>query len=271
MLRNLFYNCCPIKKNISVVHDNVERLCRYGSIFNGRKIVVIKTGEAMGEALENPDVIRPLFDSLSNVEFILWPNDPMLSEAAGFIETLSLLESKREDEITFYAHTKGVSHFSTHQTTVKQWRNRMYHECLSQPERIDEIMKSHPACGCFFFFPKNKAHRAWPWHFAGTFWWVNHARLFSSDWKNVAPHRSGPEIYLSRMFEHYEVNRLFPPPSETDPHTCEINPHTFYSKTFGLFLCNRCGEMNILLIEKRIRCPKCSGNLKFIKNSDMFH
>jgi len=255
MLRNLFYNCCPIEQSSEVTRDNIEWLCKYGNTFNNRRIVVIKTGEIM----EDPDVIRPLFDSLDDVEFILWPNDPILHETAGFLETLGLLESTRRDEATFYAHTKGVSQFSSptaNQVSIRQWRNRMYHECLSRPEEIDEVMKGYAACGCFFQKEKRSKH-AWPWHFAGAFWWVNHTRLFRSNWKKIHQSRYGPEQYLSQMFKSHEVSHLY--------YSSGI---AFYDQVFGLFLCNCCGEVNTLI--EKPQCPKCKGiDLKFIKNSDM--
>jgi len=289
MLRNLLYNCCPIKGSEHVTRDNIEHLCKYGKIFNGRKIVLIKTGEIM----EDPNDVRPLFGSLGDIEFVLWPNDPVLHEVAGFIETLEKLESKRSDEATFYAHTKGVSHTKSvsqkikktespevYRIAVRQWRRRMYSDCLRYPERIDEILKSYSACGSYLISTVQRVTpRAYAnWIFAGTFFWIKHSVFFSHPkWKEIRQDNYGIEDFLGDLFPYGSVCDLNRCPPLHNPIA------NIYIHPFGLFFCKQCKkEVNIQTIPKRIVCPKCGAknkgrlghqrnNLTFIRHSDMFY
>lgn len=217
MLRNLLYNCCPLIGAEDITRDNIEWLCKYASTFNNRKLVLIKTGAEC----EDPEVIRPLFAAFSP-EFMLHPNDRLVGETAGFIETLELLESKREDEITFYAHSKGVSERrrSTERSKLmsKQWRDTMYRECLSQPAKIDEIMSKYAACGCYLARStiNRKDHKIFnikyvqhdEWNFEGNFWWVNNRLFACPTWRNILPARYGVEVYLSSLFDYEAAYQL---------------------------------------------------------------
>ena len=242
MLRNLFYNCCPIKASETIWHDNINRLCRYPEAFNHRKVIIIKTGEN----LEDPEIVKPLFSALGNVEFKLAPNNSELCELAGFIDGLRSLETHRKNEITFYAHTKGSGKADKSKIellSIRQWRNRMYHECLSDPQRIDSIMQDHATCGCFLDFSQNNFHR---WHFPGTFWWVNHVALFSRNWQETRDTRFAVELYPGDKFERKEALSLRSKPP----------PHTFYRKFYGTYLCKRCGEFTAIS-DYRVKCPRC--------------
>lgn len=221
-----------------------------------------------GTECESPLTVMPLFAALEPLEFIFLPNDSSLGEMVGFTECLNLLKSERHDEITFYAHTKGVrkeNYDGIRKQSVKQWRNRMYHECLSQPEKIDTLMEQYAACGCFLRYSPIT-------FFAGTFWWVNHARLFSDpDWTVTDPaiyNKMGgirwiPESYLGMKLKKEDMFNLY---------AVQID---FYRTAAGTFWCKKCGDFTIMIKtideRKRFRCPKCGHKKhhKFITFPDM--
>ncbi len=201
MLRNLLYNCCPIAQS-KEWRLNIETLNKYENTFNGRRLVILRTGPKMASAEE----VRTAFTF--DVEFIELPNDPAEGERSGLLDVLGLLTSLRSDEITFYAHTKGVSYTNErywffdavgdHQLIpIRYWRNVMYEQCLSDPARIDTVMETHATCGCFRrqFSPQH-------WAFYGTFYWLRHDRLFSQDWRSKLPARNAgtTETYPSALF-----------------------------------------------------------------------
>jgi hypothetical protein len=44
------------------------------------------------------------------------------------------------------------------------------------------------------------------WHFAGTFWWARHDKLFSQpDWDKLPVHRYAVEAYLANFFKSEEA------------------------------------------------------------------
>jgi hypothetical protein len=266
MLRNLFYNCCP--------HVDAEEVW----LDNNKLLINIKTGENMAD----PEFVKSRFVELEqcgDVEFCLVPNDPELHELAGFIEGLEKLKSTRKDEITFYAHTKGVGHAAAGspvilQMAVRQWRNRMYDECLSDPEKVERVFegklensrldfsfficsskKPVAAAGCFLC--PNK----YGWFFAGTFYWVKHSSLFNRDWKNISSTRFGPEDYIPIQFKLRELHCF--------RKTKDVRNLTFYGEVSATYVCSTCGPFEAV-IANRVCCPKCKKQTSFVeKINDM--
>jgi hypothetical protein len=197
MIRNLLYNCCPIKVAESVTRDNIAQLCKYGAIFNGQKIVNLKTGDY----LESPESIKPLFASLGKVEFVEYANDPALGEYVGFIEGFKRLRSLLKTEITFYAHTKGVGAHNhqpgasaSHEEFIRHWYRKMYRHCLGDIALVDNAMRERSAGGCYRMQRYEGDGR---WIFAGAFYWINHYRLFTNqEWSDVPISRWTPEAYF---------------------------------------------------------------------------
>jgi hypothetical protein len=192
-IRNLVYNCCAISHSEEWLL-NVKKLNTYSHVFNGRKLVIVRTGENIVE----PNLVREAFDF--DAEFIILPNNTELQEVSGFLETLGKLESLNPDERTFYAHTKGVRYAPTDAKikAIRIWREAMYDGCLSDLPQVDKVLDTYSCCGCFLLkYPlaRNK------WLFAGSFWWVNHAKLFSHpSWKVTRNGKYSTEHYLSGLF-----------------------------------------------------------------------
>lgn len=273
MLRNLFYNCCPHLDAEEVWLDNVRWLCKYKEAFNNKLVINVKTGKNMAD----PEFVKSRFSELQqcgDVEFCLIPNDLELHELAGFIEGLEKLKSVREDEITFYAHTKGVGHAASGshvilQMAVRQWRNRMYDECLSDPKRVEDVFlgktkqripifgrgKGIAAAGCFLC--PNK----YGWFFAGTYYWVKHSALFTRDWRKVPRDRFGPENYIPVQFMRKELHCF--------RKTKNIRNLTFYGEISATYVCPICGPFEASIWHK-VCCPNCKRQTSFIeKINDM--
>jgi hypothetical protein len=221
MKRNLFYNCFAPKWTSCSTFDkeewelNVEHLCKYAHIFNNRKIVIIRESSIC----HPPEEVEARFAPLgSDVEFVRLPNNPELGEVAGWVETLARLKSLDENEITFYAHTKGVKYHDQKEEFmrgVRKWREDMYDQCLGNINLIERVMSEYACAGCFrqdseMIASLLKITRDTPlpmeatWQFAGTFWWVNHKELFSKigekGWNFTFPCFHGIEGYLGRLF-----------------------------------------------------------------------
>jgi hypothetical protein len=177
---------------------NIEELQKYKDVFNARKLVIVR----VGEDIHPPEVVEREFD-LPGVEFIRLPNDKKLGEVSGFIEVLSRLKSYDPEEITFYAHTKGVSHrdeSAKHMDEIRHWRNTMYTKCLDGVGRAEYILAKpkYACCGCF---KQERGVLRSAWHFAGTFWWVKHSSLFRiKRHTQIIKDRYGVEGYLGNIF-----------------------------------------------------------------------
>lgn len=267
MKRNLYYNCCALQASETEWRDNVRMLCRYADIFNGRRLVVVRTGEGLAD----PDEVERAFEqhtprSTMGFEFLHLPNDPVLHETANFLDVLERLHSERSDEATFYAHTKGVRYYPVPEdaeviagiryellrVSIMQWRNRMYHECLNDPDKIDALLTRFAATGCYFHKETVEDKKLWTkWMFAGTFFWFNHERLFSKkDWRNMGPRldRFSTENYLGIHFEPTEVHTLY-----GFDYIRRYNP---YTSAVSVFRCPRCKKAFPAFLRqyRRVRC-----------------
>lgn len=228
----------------------------YMPIFNGRRIVLLKTGPGMDAAAFVREQLVPIGD----FEIVHVDNHPKLHETAGFMQGLELLASTDPNEATFYAHTKGVAKWNRsrdHQLSIMQWRNRMYHECLHDPVRVRSVLE-HAACaGCYRRAAVDYAGH--PWCFAGSFFWFRHDRVFSDpDWPlAIVPNRMGPELFLSGVLDVTESAEFY----GTDG--------ILYGDVFNRYACERCG------FERQTRycpmaCKRCNGRLQLVGPSSMY-
>jgi len=176
VIRNLVYYVFPIRG--SIWNWNVDKVLKYWDGFTGRKIICITTDEAT----EKAETVKDKFAS-HGAEFLIDQNDPRLCETKTFIPALSLLESQRGDEITFYAHAKGVTRSGEVLTHVQSWADGMYEVNLRYLDVIDRILSKYSSAGCFLH---ESVNHAWSdWHYSGTFFWFKHSALFSKNWKKI--------------------------------------------------------------------------------------
>jgi hypothetical protein len=164
----------------------MQQLRKYWKVFNGRKLLAI----SKDERTESSDtVLREL--GTSDYEVMLTDNDPNLGETKSFVEGLSRLQSLDPAESTFYAHAKGVSRGQQLLPNIIAWCEAMYLMNLGSPELIDKLLERFDAVGGFHLVPIGS-----PWHFGGTFFWFNHAALFSARWSEIAKTRHGVESFI---------------------------------------------------------------------------
>lgn len=194
MIRNLLYSVFATYWS-DEWRLNVERLNQYADVFNGRKLVIVRTDA--NTVL--PSVVEKAFTF--PVEFRHTTNDPLRWESHLFLGTLGELYSLREDEITFYAHTKAVRHKGPADFIrwIRIWRNRMYDECLGDLTRVEKVMETAACAGCYRTIEFKEPYTP-AWFFAGTYWWLNHAKLFSANWQPAMLKPHDIEAYPSKVF-----------------------------------------------------------------------
>ena len=195
MLRNLFYSVFATKHS-EEWRLNIEKLSKYVDVFNARKIVVIRSDESTHDLVE----VEKAFSAFEGVEFIHRRNNPVLGEVEGFIEDFGKLYSLRDDEMTFYAHTKGVrvGLSSSSIAPVQAWRNAMYWSCLHDVGSIEHALQTSACAGAF---RSTVGRNKYGWHYSGNFWWVLHEPLFTSpNWDEIQNDRYGVESYLPDVF-----------------------------------------------------------------------
>jgi hypothetical protein len=216
---NLVYHVTPVQHPDDVWQWNVRELLKRIHHFNGRRIVTVVT-PTTGWAMDPPEAVVEAFAG-HDVEFRFAPNDPQLREAPHFYPALREIASTDPSEAVFYAHTKGVSHLD--QRVVGAWTAAMYHHNLDRIDEVRERLRRGACAGiakrygyfenlCFgaprseWTIPRPRWH---DWHFAGTFWWVRHDRLFSNAaWDKIPLHPYVVEGYLANFFTADEAQCL---------------------------------------------------------------
>lgn len=202
MTKNLIYHCCPL----GGYKWNVEQIKKRWHVFDGIKIVAIATG--LG--LDPVDKVKALFPP--DVRFIEVQNDRVIRETVSFRPLLEALKKQADpDSVTFYAHSKGISHRGPLLETIRLWTTLMYQHNLDNQQKVDEHLEQYPITGCFRrngkfkVFPKD----AGPWHYSGTFFWFRNADVFSRSWFQIAHHQYGTEIWPGVIFRKEEAGCLF--------------------------------------------------------------
>jgi hypothetical protein len=176
---------------------------RYKHVWNGRKIVTVVTDGLTEPADEVVRRFLPL-----DAEIFITKNQSYLAETFHFIEMLELLKSDKDNEATFYAHAKGVTHSGENRIeAIRRWCKLMYALNLSRPKLIDSKIKLYPVIGCL---RQKMRHGGSNWHFSGTFFWVRHDALFSRNWRDIEKERYGVEAYPGRHFKIEESYALNP-------------------------------------------------------------
>jgi hypothetical protein len=204
MKKNLSYFLYPLKG--SNWKWNVSQLKPFLPAFNGRKIVSV----AEGPTTDLMEEVKAHFND-SSVEFVGTKNDPGMKEMASFLGVLEKLRSLDPLEATFYAHAKGVYHWSRTMRNVMAWASAMYTLNLSDIGAIERVLQTHATAGAF----RKMYLSGTSWHFSGTFYWLKHSELFSGDWKRADPGPMGVENYpacqfpIERSFD-LSLGRSFP-------------------------------------------------------------
>ena len=207
MIYNCIYYVCPILEMSHEWKNNITVFQKYAGIFNGKKVVLV----AQDEGLASLATVRDYFND-SSFQFIPMKNNTQLGEVIPFMAGLRFVKSTKPNEATFYAHAKGVSpKYKTRSTmlqNIRIWRTAMYHFNLGNPYLIEEKLKTHSACGCFqstYGFDGVA-----DWHFAGTFFWFKHEKIFNEDWEKIRLRRHGVEIYLDQFMPKEEAYNIYP-------------------------------------------------------------
>lgn len=189
MKRNLIYHVTPIAN----YKWNLELLTQRWGVFTGRKVIAVATAPGF----DKPSYVKRYLPR--DAEVIEVQNHSELRESASLIPLLTCVESLEPDEITFYAHTKGVTR--GHNKAIILWTELMHKHLLDRIEAAEYQLKHFPICGTFKrqgrfgCFPEKSE-----WHYSGTFWWFRNKDLFSMDWRNVPLTRYTAEAYLSLFF-----------------------------------------------------------------------
>lgn len=220
MKRNLIYYIYPVRN--SIWEWNVRMLMEYIHVFNHKIIVYI----AVDSSTDHPDTVKSAFDVPA--KFFVGPNDPKTGESRAFPSALSHVRSIDPDEITFYAHAKGVVRTKKRPLeapNIRAWVEAMYKLNLSYPEDIEKILRLYSTTGAFLREIPN--HGGSNWHFAGTFFWFRNYDIFRRNWRYIALNYYGVEGWIGKHISKSRAFSLFDTPKNM--YATQLDPAEYRS------------------------------------------
>lgn len=202
--RNLLFHLYPLREG-SVWRWHVEMLKKAIHLFNGKKILALAFDSLTDNPLSVRNTLSPLFD-----EVIEFTNDPSLREVATFESLFSKVISTDPNEVTLYAHGKGVGHYA--HPWVRRWTELLYELNIDCWSDVQRLLVDYPICGSF-----KKIGRGWPdnesladWHYSGSWFWFRNRDLFlQSGWRKIDRFWSGIESYPALHFKLEHASHLF--------------------------------------------------------------
>ncbi len=196
MPRHLLMHCYP--RRGGAWRRSVQHVLRRIDQFDGRRIVSV----AVDQSTERAGEVSKEFGGLVDIHET---HNNASQEMVSFGWLLEQVAS--EPGISFYCHSKGATqpaHVGSH-----CWCDAMAITCLDYPQLIDIALRNKATCGAF---RSNVVVPGFgPWHFAGTWYWMRHNRLFGRDWKPKLGAFYGAEAYPGLLFAEKESACLFTP------------------------------------------------------------
>ena len=199
--RNLIYHVWPVKG--STWRWNLDELVRRIDLFNGRRVI----GIVCDERSEDAATVQSHLEG-HGCEFVVMRNDAR-GESATFAAMLERVASGTDDEVSFYAHAKGVKYEPQLPRSVKRWAEVQYAVTLDDWLAVREQLDRFAMTGIFRKHGRFANHRnLGDWHYSGTFFWMRHASVFARDWRNVPQFYGGVEAWPGVQFARHETGCL---------------------------------------------------------------
>jgi hypothetical protein len=136
-------------------------------------------------------------------------NDPR-GEAVAFPDLLEQVNSVDPNEVTFYAHAKGVKYGSQVTAPLRKWVETLYRVNLDDWLAVKRQLDRYPMTGAFKMYGRFATHRQMgDWHYSGTFFWFRNQAVFSKNYSQVPDFYYGVEAWPGLLFEGKQTGCLF--------------------------------------------------------------
>ena len=199
--RNLLYHVWPVRG--STWRWNLDEMLRRVDLFNGRRII----GIVSDPRAEDPAAVQEHLAG-HGFECIVAPNDAS-GEGATFTAMLQRLASTERNELSYYAHAKGVKYEPQFPPAVRRWAEVQYAVTLDDWAAVKEQMERYAMTGLFRRHGRFRNHQnVGDWHYSGTFFWLRHAHLFRRRWQEVPRFYGGVEAWPGTVFGSEETGCL---------------------------------------------------------------
>lgn len=198
--RNLIYIVYPVKGNGTWQRNVSELLSPRLHLFNGKKVVAIFSDERT----DAPEMVR---EKLPGFSYILLKNNPRLREVAAFEPLMN--EVINEPGVTFFAHAKGVTRPVNPGVSVHPWTDMLYAANLDYWPTTAESLKAFPITGAFKKIGRMFRGSISTFHYSGTFYWFDNAKIREKNWRKIDKQWWGTEAWPGVQFKPHEAGCTF--------------------------------------------------------------
>lgn len=151
-------------------------------------------------------------------EIILSDNNRPLGESAYFYDLMNSIRSESPTDYTFYGHSKRTGRGTLFDGRHVFWISSMYFDNLHHFDTVVKRLDQYAMHGVFFSLARHPGRVRRPtyrWHYSGTFFWFNNARVFTKpNWTHVPMvSRYSVETWPGFMFPRNQVYNQ--PPDRT--------------------------------------------------------
>jgi hypothetical protein len=197
--RNLIYFIFPVKG--PEWRRNVEQILQRRHLFNGTRVVAIATQTDGGFAT---DPVEDVIEALKPLRAQILTFQNHIGEVVAFHSLLKSVESLDANQITYYAHAKGVTKQGNPglEGAVQKWTNAMHETLLDGIDEVEDILQSHAFAGAYRATgrPFKSFKQFYSWHYPGTFYWFRNSDVFSlPHWPNIKQGYYGTEMWPGTM------------------------------------------------------------------------
>ncbi len=247
MKKHLLYSIYPRKDNIEWIM-NILELKVYANCFDECHFILREDETTFDDIDFIYNILSPF--QKGNALIYSVKNHKTLGETYAFIDYLKGIIHK--DGITFYAHTKGVTHTAGKRLdAIRIWRQQMYAANLYNMMKTELALSKYVCAGAF------RMKGAWPqfpdskWCFAGNYWWINNERLREKQYQNIGNDNYAVEGYLGKIIPHEESYCLFEDECKRDLYQLEAPKRILYK-------CKQCKWDSYVLTT----CVYCYKNME---------
>lgn len=200
--RNLIYHIWPVRG--SMWTWNLDQLKSRLDLFNGHRIL----GIVQDDRSEPPERVQEYLAE-HGFEFVIVKNDER-GEAITFPLMMQRVASEDPNEITLYAHAKGVKYEPNIPLPVRRWAEVQYRVTLDNWLTVRDQLQRFAMTGPFKMLGRFRAHRHLAdWHYSGTYFWLRNSHVFSRNYVDVPQFYGGVETWPGTIFQKEETACLF--------------------------------------------------------------
>lgn len=199
--RHLLYHLWPVRGQ--TWRWNVAQLLQRIELFNGRRIVAVVSDERTDDIAE----VHAAFAG-HGITFIERPNGPC-GESDTFPLMLAEVAREHPDDLSFYAHAKGVKYEPQWPPAVRRWAEVQYAVALDRWPEVRVHLERHAMTGLLRRMGRYANHgHVGDWHYSGTFFWFRHDAVFRRAWQEVPRFYGGVEAWPGMLFAPEETSCL---------------------------------------------------------------